>query len=152
MGYSTQADVETACGGAARLLQLSDWDRSGTINVARVAACIVKADSLIDSYAGKRFLCPMSPVPAIVTTHSADLAMLFLVKGRALLSDQEQELWNSIAGTDESNPGWLKLLATGVVTLGVAPTPTQSSMIVDRVEIALPADRDQSRDKTGGYW
>lgn len=152
MAYCTQSDVEDACGGAARLLQLSDWDRNGAVDAARVAKAIDRASSLIDSFAVKRYAVPINPIPAVIVSHAADLAMLFLAKGRGMLTQDQQELWTSIAGTDENNPGWLLLLARGTVSLGVDPVPTASSMVVDQVATTLPLERDMSRDKSGGFW
>lgn len=152
MAYSTQTDVEQAAGGAIRLLQLVDWDNNNAIDAARLAAAIAKADSLIDSYAVKHYKVPFATVPPIITTHSADLAMLYLVRSRGPLSDVEQDLWDSIAGTDEKKPGWLLLLAKGIVTLGVDPAPPASEMVVDQVETAMPTDRDVSREKLAGWW
>ena len=58
MAYSTQADLESACGGAERLVQLADWDRDGIPDPPRIADAITKADALIDSFASKQFHVP----------------------------------------------------------------------------------------------
>jgi phage gp36-like protein len=153
MAYSTQADVQTAAGGAKRFLQLADWDNTNAIDAAVVTAAIAKADALIDSFASKRFTVPFNPVPEIIKQHSADLAKLIIVKRRGVLDDDQQREWDSIAGTETGKEGWLLKMAQGVVTPGGDPLPPKhSTMAVDSVDATLPDDRDISREKLGGYW
>lgn len=153
MAYSTQTDLQNAAGGAERLVELADWDRDGVADPAAIADAITRADALIDSYAGKRFHVPFSPVPAIIVQHSATLARVMLARRRGQLTQDEQEEWESIAGTDDRKPGWLLLLARGVVTPGGDPLPTaHSTMQNDGVESALPSDRDAARENLAGFW
>lgn len=153
MAYCVQADVELAVGGLKRLKQLMDWDNDGAVDVATVTDCIAEADALIDSFAAKRFTVPFNPVPPIIKRMSAQLAPLVGARRRRVLTEGEQIQWDSIAGTEQGKEGWLLKLATGVVTPGTDPMPTQhGTMANDGVEIALPGDRDASRDKLGGYW
>lgn len=153
MAYSTQADVQNSCGGLERLKQLFDWDRDGTADPAVITDFIARADALMNSYFVKRYTVPLvAPVPDIVRTYSADLARLMAARRRAGLSEHEREEWDTIASTDEKQPGWLMLVAAGTVTLGVDPAPAPSAMVVDQVETALPEDRDISRCKLSGYW
>lgn len=153
MAYSVQEDVEDDAGGADRLRQLADWDNDGIADAARVTAAIAKADALIDSYASKRFHVPFAPVPEIIKQHSATLAKLLLARRRGQMTQDEQDEWESIAGTDENKPGWLLQLANGTVTPGGDPLPLRhGSMSVDSVDTALPDDRDASREKLAGFW
>jgi phage gp36-like protein len=153
VAYCVQSDVQSACGGAARLVQLFDWDTDGIADVAEVAAAIVKADALIDSFASKRFHVPFNPVPLIIAQHSASLAKLIATRRRGMMTRDEESEWEEIAGTDEKKPGWLLLLARGVVTPGGDPLPTaHGTMQTDAVESTMPADRDAARDKLGGFW
>lgn len=154
MPYSVQADVQSAAGGLKKLKELADWDNDGAVDAAEVTSAIASADALIDSYASKRFTVPFNPVPATIKDCSARLARLKLARRRPGLWDQAmQDEWDELAGTDEKKPGWLLLLATGVVTPGGDPLPTKhTTMSVDSVETTLPSDRDVSRDKTGGFW
>lgn len=153
MAYSVQLDVQNAVGGARRLVELADWDGDGVADVAVLADAIAKADALIDSFASKRFHVPFSPVPTIITQHSATLARLTMARRRGQLTQDEQDEWDTIAGTDEKKPGWLLLLARGVVTPGGDPLPTaHSTMQNDFVDTVMPSDRDAARDKLGGFW
>jgi len=151
--YSTQADLESAVGGARRLVELADWDGDGIPDADRIADAITKADALIDSFASKQFHVPFSPVPPIIAQHSATLAKLSLARRRGLLTHDELEEWDSITSTDAKKPGWLYLLARGVVTPGGDPLPlAHSTMVADTVETALPSNRDAARDKLAGFW
>jgi phage gp36-like protein len=153
MAYCTQADLETAVGGAIRLVELADWDKDGVADVDRIADAIKKADGLIDGFASKHFHVPFDPVPPIINQHSATLAKLNLARNRRPLTPSELDEWESIAGTDDRKPGWLLLLARGVVTPGGDPLPARhGSMSIDSVDTALPGDRDVSREKLVGYW
>lgn len=153
MPYSVQADVENAVGGNKRLKQLFDWDSNGAVDVTAVDSCIAEADALIDSFASKRFTVPFNPVPPIIKSMSARLAGLVAARRRGPMTDDQLREWNSIAGTETGNEGWLYRLATGVVTPGGDPLPTaHSTMQNDGVETTMPSDRDVSRDKLGGFW
>lgn len=153
MPYCVQADVQNAAGGEARLKQLADWDSNAALDAAVVTDAIAAADALIDSFASKRFTVPFNPVPEIIKRTSAELAMLTIARNRAGLSDAQQKRWDELAGTERGREGWLYQLATGVVTPGGDPLPTKhGTMAVDSVETTLPSDRDNSRDKLGGFW
>jgi len=150
VAYSSQTDVQNAVGGAKKLAQLTDWDNTGTgPNATVIADAIAEADSLIDSYASKRFHVPFSPVPEIIKRMSAKLARIILVKRRNQLTDDEKQEWDQIAG----EKGWLYQLATGVVTPGGDPLPpAHGTMAPDVVEDDLPEERDASRDNLAGFW
>jgi phage gp36-like protein len=133
------------------LVELADWDGDGIAD--RIADAITKADALIDSFASKQFHVPFSPVPPIIAQHSATLAKLSLARRRGQLTHDELEEWDSITSTDTKKPGWLYLLARGVVTPGGDPLPlAHSTMVADTVETTLPGDRDAARDKLAGFW
>lgn len=153
MAYSTQTDVQNACGGLKRLKQAFDYDADGNVDAAQVTDCIAEADALIDSFASKRFTVPFNPVPPIILRMSARLAVLVSARRRGPFSQSQQDEWDSIAGTEQGKEGWLYRLATGVVTPGGDPLPTaHSTMQNDSVSTEMPTDRDVSRDKLGGFW
>lgn len=153
MAYCAQSDVQQAAGGAKRLKQLTDWDNNAAEDPQVIIDAIAAADALIDSFASKRFSVPFNPVPPIVKLVSAELAMLTLARNRTGFDDRMQKRWDELAGTEKGREGWLFQLATGVVTPGGDPLPAKhSTMAPDSVELTLPADRDISRDKTGGFW
>lgn len=132
MGYSSQADVAQASGGTERLRQLADFDNSNdaVAITSNVTSAIAAADALIDSYINKRYRVPVSPVPLVIQTTSAELARLIIARRRGMPTEDEQRRWGEIAG----DKGWLYQVATGVVTLGIEPVPTASEMQLDTVE------------------
>lgn len=153
MPYCAQDDVQHAAGGLKKLKELVDWDNDGTADAVEVTAAIANADALIDSFCAGRFSVPFNPVPSTIRRCSAELARIMLARDRNVMTDALQQRWEEIAGTDDRKPGWLLLLAKGVVTPGTDPQPAKhSTMAVDSVETTLPAERDTSRDKTSGFW
>lgn len=55
MAYASQDDIEDACAGEARLLQIADWDQNGTVAARAISHGQDYADMLIDGHAGVRF-------------------------------------------------------------------------------------------------
>ena|SRR5690349_7520081 len=55
MAYATQTQIELAAGGAARLLQIADWDGDDVVDTDAIAWAQLTADALIDGYARLRF-------------------------------------------------------------------------------------------------
>jgi phage gp36-like protein len=142
--YSTQADVQTAAGGAERLRQLSDVDRENAINVSVVSSAVTRADSIIDSYAKKRYAIPLDTVPQSIATMSAQLAVYLMKRDRGMLSqDDIDQHANDVA--------WLRDLSRGVVVLDLEQDAERSEFVVDR-NAARPSAKDVSRSKLKGFW
>lgn len=149
MAYSVQADLQNAIGGLDRLTQLCDWDGDGVIDAGVITAAVVKADSLIDSYASKNYTVPFNPVPVVITTTSADLALVILRRQRQMATHDDELRWEQIAGPE----GWLSHLARGIVTPGGDPLPLKhSTMAPDTVDSTVGGDRELSRGKLSGFW
>lgn len=132
MAYCVQADVEIAVGGADKLRQLTDQAGAGTVDVNVLAAAIAEADAELNSYIGHRYAVPLSPVPDIVKLKSAAWAARVL----------RRNLYQGVALTDLADAEkldreWLKGVATGVISLGIEPTPEKSSITIDK---AAPRD------------
>lgn len=131
MAYCTQDDVQVAVGGLAKLAQLSDQDGllGGAVDANTVAKAIQHADSAIDSYTGHRFGVPMSPVPFVVASMSAQWAARLLRRwqqgnnGMPLQDDIDQE---------KTDRAWLKGVGDGTISLGQEPTPGPASTITDK--------------------
>lgn len=144
MAYATQADVQNAIGGAARLVAVADYDGNGVSDAGVVDAAIAEADALINSYASKRFAVPFATTPPTITSLSARLAARILRRNRSMVlaSDVEDE---------KTDRKWLEGLAKGDVLPGVEPLPTKGSIVTDKAGQRDPP-RDVSREKTKGYW
>ncbi len=146
MAYSTHAQVQIAVGGPDRLRQLSDLDNTDTENPGVVDQAIATADSMIDSYVGKRFAVPLLPVPVVIANLSAYWAARVLRRnrynGQPLQDDNDQEL---------ADREWLEGVSRGTISLGIEPTPQKASIVTDR---AAPRDSTKavSRDSTRGFW
>lgn len=81
MAYSTVQDI-IAVSSERDVIQLSDDSRVNSIDEGVVAEAISKADALIDSYCGGKYVVPLSPVPLIIGDISAQLAYHFLYERR----------------------------------------------------------------------
>lgn len=66
--YATQAQIELAAGGAARLLQIADWDGNGTADPTVIAWAQLTADALIDGHSMMRFEALLTAGGAVVDT------------------------------------------------------------------------------------
>lgn len=154
MAYCTQAQVQTAAGGATRLLQLANRTNATTLDATALAFVddnIAYADSMIDSYAAKRYAVPFAPVPPIVARMSAKLAALFMARSTGMITQAETDELASLEGKD----GWLIRLSRGEVSCGVDPVPTAHSMVIDKAgsePSRTKAEPELTRDKLGGFW
>ena len=142
--YATQADVQAAAGGEERLRQLSDIDRLNAIDASVVASAVTRADTLINSYAKKRYAIPFDTVPPIITTMSAEIAVYFMRKDRGTLSDSDRD-------DQVERVKWLRDLSMGVVVPDTEADPAKSEFVVDR-NADRPSSKEVSRANTKGYW
>lgn len=145
MAYSTQDDVQRAAGGEKILVQLSDLEDTGAVDTATVAAAIAKADAWIDSYVAKKRAVPLSPVPTMVNTISAEEAVYRLRSQRQFMTERDQR-------AHDQNEKWLDGVARGLVTLGVDPQPAESALNDPDVVVPLDADVEITRCNTRGMW
>jgi len=144
MAYSTQADLEQACGGPARLVELTDWDEDGAPDAGVIANAIAEADAEIDSYASKRFAVPIdAPLPQQIVRVSARIAIYRLRVARGMPS--QSELY-----TYEKDAQWLKDFAAGDVLAGLEPNPRHAEVTVDAAT-DRPTTKDVSRRKLRGF-
>jgi phage gp36-like protein len=105
MAYSAQADVQIAAGGADRLVALADTDGNGAIDAGVVDAAIAEADTLINTFASKRFSVPFSPTPPAIAALSARMAVRILRRNRNTTIAADVEL-------DKIDREWLSQLAS----------------------------------------
>lgn len=81
MPYCTQADISPAKLSTDQLKQLTSED-GASIVASVIDQAIADADSEIDSYAGRRYVVPMSPTPDRVKRLSVDIAVYNLFEKR----------------------------------------------------------------------
>lgn len=60
--------------GLAELVRLTDADGVGRIDKGAFFAALADATAEVDAYLGKRYMTPLSPVPALIIQVTADLA------------------------------------------------------------------------------
>lgn len=149
MAYATQTDVENAAGGAAKLIELADWDADGSVDAAVLTDAIAAADEWINSYAQRRYDVPFATTPDIVRRFAAQEAVYRLRLGRNALTDADQV-------RHEELREWLDNLARGIVSVGVDPEPAASDAHVaqesDR-ETDIDSDEGKiSRESLKGFW
>ena len=80
--YSTQTDLEERL-DPQLLRALSDDDADGLADPGVVAAAIGDADALIDAHLRARYPIPLDPVPDLVKSISATVAVYFLLTRRS---------------------------------------------------------------------
>ncbi|MGN7832659.1 gp436 family protein [Pseudoxanthomonas sp. 22568] len=121
MPYATQNDLVERF-GETEVIQLSDRDNTGTINVPVVAAKLADADAEIDAYLAKRFQLPLPTVPTVLKRVACDIARYHLYDDRA--TDDVVRRYK--AGLD-----FLTKVAADEVSIGVDPggqTPTGTDL------------------------
>lgn len=144
MPYSTSAQVQTAVGGSAKLVQLTDQGGLGVLDATVLADAQAEADALINSYAGKRYKTTELATGIEIGPLSARITSRILRRNRSqvLMSDADDE---------KTDRQWLKDLASGVVTLSTAiGTPVAAEMVVDKAEVR-PSTKAVSRERLKGY-
>jgi phage gp36-like protein len=141
MAYATQAQMEIAAGGAARLVELSDWDSDGTADTTVIAQCLAEVDSIINSYAAAKYAVPVEDPSVAFQAIAAAEYVYWLTQKRRLVSPEDKE-------AHDERVAWLVKLSKGQV-LPSDPTPTKSSAVksawVDR------ASDDVSRSSLEGF-
>lgn len=143
MAYTTRAAIESVVGGPAKLVQLADLNNDTAEDAGVVDAAIVEADSLIDSYAAKRYAVPFSTVSPTIASLSTRIAARILRRNRGMPWPKDDE-------QAEIDRLWLVDLAKGLVTPGIDPPPEKSTLEVDKA-YERDTGRAISRKKFDGF-
>lgn len=108
----------------AALIKLSN-DQSGAtaVDMTTIEAAIAQGDTVIDGYVGVQRQVPLDPVPGLIKTISANLAIFNLYRRR----NQVPEIWESQYKADVAV---LVKISTGQISFGgddkPAPAPQQT--------------------------
>lgn len=138
MAYSTIIEIELQF-GADEVLRSSDRDMDGVADVGVVDRAIADADAEIDSYLGVKYDIPLNPVPAIVATASATIAMYRMSSDSGTLTDEKRRRYEDLIR-------WLRDVAAGKAVLdGGTEPPSKSGGVRYWTE-----SREYSRTKLGG--
>lgn len=140
MAYVTQTDLELACGGPARLVEIADWHGVGSADAAVVADAIDAACGWIDGYARLRYGTPIPSPTATIKRVVAAEAIYVLRERRQMLTEQD-------VATKTARDQWAADLRDGKVRPD-EPLPAPSTAIRSAWR---PSTRDTSRDKLKGF-
>jgi phage gp36-like protein len=121
MPYCTLDDLKQDI-SETELQQLTDDERLGTVNEARINAAIGDAGDLIDGFLRGRYTLPLDPAPTIIKTIAKEITIyrLFLRKKRQTISKEMTDNYNAQIKL-------LKGIQQGEIQLGIAATPTEAA-------------------------
>ena len=108
--------------GEAEMNALCD-DGSGQMDIARLTQAIAQACSEADSYLGKSYMLPITPVPAILRCIIGDIVRYRLTSAGALETDL-------IVKRYQQAVGWLTNVAQGIIVLPVPTVNESENMVV----------------------
>lgn len=141
MAYCTPADILGII-SEETLIQLTDDDDNGSVDMDKVDAAIADADAEVNGYCGARYGVPFSPVPAIVKKLSTDIAIYNLFALRESVPDPRVKRYDNAIK-------FLTQVAAGKISLGVSD-PDGTPAKDERPDIASD-DRLFDREKMSGF-
>lgn len=116
MSYCTRANIEARL-AAATLLHFADLDQDGVEDVGVVDSAIEEASAEVESYLAVRYPVPVSPVPRVLATAAASVAIWNLARGRGYDADSADKV---IRMAYDDAMRWLKALSSGAAQLPLA--------------------------------
>ena len=141
MSYVVQSDLEVACGGSARLVQLTDLDGAGALDADAMNAAIAAAEGWIDGYLRARFKTPIAAPSATLKLAVADEAIYQLRRRRSMLTEQD-------VADKTARDSWARDVAAGKVRPD-EPAPATSTAVRASFRAST---RDVSRKTLKGAW
>jgi phage gp36-like protein len=120
MPYCTQTEIEKLI-PRALLVELTDDENLGGVNLDRLDEAISQADAEIDAYISRRYSVPVEPVPALLRKLSGDMAVYHLYS-RTVQSMPEvrRERYTDAVRR-------LEAIARGIAGLGIAEEPAPAA-------------------------
>lgn len=109
--YATLSDL-TSRYGEGELVNLTDVNRTGSVNVTVLNQAIADADGEIDSYLAARYSLPLTTVPTALLRVACDITRYRLHDDRAP---------EEVRKRYEDAVKWLAAVANGSVSLGMPP-------------------------------
>ena len=140
MPYTTQSDLDDAAGGAARFIELADFDGDGAPDVAMVLRAQAAADGVIDAHlrkfsAGDLAALRTAPTPTI-KREAADQTIFELRKHRRQIGEDD---WK------DQESRMKRLQAYSADELRLADTKTPRARFVENCG-------EVTKKNTGGMW
>jgi len=143
--YCTQADI-LATVPTTDLIQLTDDAVPPTaVNEANVAKAIADAGELIDGYLRGRYTLPLSPVPGLINTLAADVAIYRLYARRIKLTPPD-----GVVERYKNAQKILEQVQGGKISLGAESTGGGVTPESGGPQYSAP-DRVFTRDTLGDY-
>jgi len=135
MAYSTLDDLLKQI-DERKVIQLTDDEGLGLINVERVEEAIAGADAVIDGYVGTRHPVPLNPVQPMIRSVSVTIAIYKLYSRSDLVPEtRSKDLANAIR--------FLELVAKGELSLGAndpgGNPPSGAASWTGRDQVMTPA-------------
>lgn len=121
MAYCTKTDILKKITDGELAMLTSE---TGVTDDTVVAECIAEADGEIDSYAGRQYVVPMSPVPDRVRNLSIDISIFKAAARRAF---KLGAINDSIRGLYDDAIAFLKDVAAGRAVIDGAVKPSQNT-------------------------
>lgn len=140
MSYATQSDMESRF-GEVEILQLTDRDNTGLINVTVLNQALSDAQAVIDGYLRTSYSLPLPSTPSELVRVCCDFARFFLYDDRVTLAVQNRR--------DEALT-WLRDVASGRTTLGLDTTGNVVQAAVGGVKYSANP-RQFNADTLSGY-
>lgn len=137
MGYCTLDDLRGLIEERHLVALSNDQPGATAVNQTNIDAAISQADKVIDGYAGVQRTVPLDPVPGLIRTLSANLAVFFLYRRRG----QVPEIWEQQYRNDVQV---LIKISTGNISFGAAVQPEPPP------ERALTASSPKALGGSGG--
>jgi phage gp36-like protein len=142
VAYASSTELQTAAGGAERLVQVFDWDNDGVADAAVISQVQTEVEGWMDSYIGRRHAVPLASPSAVTRMHAAEEAVYRARLKRTGVSDEERT-------AHEGREKWLEMAAKGLVVVS-DPLPAAASTIRS-AWVSRDTD-DVSREKMKGAW
>ena len=142
MAYSVKEDITNLELTETELVQLTDDDKSGSVDDAKVTAAILKADSEIDDYCRGRYTVPFSPVPDVIKFLSATIAAYWLYRRRQKVSASMLDKYTKALAK-------LKAISNGDYSIDGVAEKTESAGIASTTEDVAHTFSRTKKDVSG---
>lgn len=119
MTYSSYEDLVALVPEETLIRLSSDTSGADAVDMETILEVIGLGDRVIDGYAGVRTKVPLDPVPGLIRTISANLAIFNLYRRRS----QVPEIWENQYKADMAV---LVKISSGQITFGASDNETKS--------------------------
>ncbi len=138
MAYASLADLQSRF-SESELIDLSDREQTGAINLDVIDQALADASAEIDGYLGGRYSLPLPSVPDVLTRLCCDIARYLLYSERA--PEQLQKRYDNAVG-------FLKALSKGDISLGL-PDSQQPDPSANTAQITSAGTMFNREDSSG---